>query len=87
MIRRRTSKNSEAGVGHLLCIVLLDKVEFQEGIFRRELTFQGVEENLFLINLRFALLQRIMNQLINPFFILICLLSLLSRPGLSLTHQ
>jgi len=45
-------------MSHLLLVVLLYLVEFQEGIFSRKLPFQRIEENLFLRHLRLAVLQR-----------------------------
>ena len=38
-----------------LCLVLLDLIEAQEGLFRLELAFQGVEEELLLVLLRLAI--------------------------------
>lgn len=44
-------------MGNLLCVVLLDLVESQEGVLRRELPLEGVEEDLILGQFRFAGLQ------------------------------
>ena len=40
-----------------LCLVLLDLIEAQEGLFRLELAFQGVEEELLLVLPRLAIIE------------------------------
>ena len=49
---------------HLLCLILLNLVESQEGVFGLELTLQRVEEDLLLVILGLAILQALMHALI-----------------------